>query len=81
MRPYVGAGLNYTNFSAVKFAPAVQTALKPGIKHDSVGLALQIGADVEITKGTYLNFDLKKVNLGTTVYSNGAEAEIGRAHV
>jgi outer membrane protein len=74
VRPYVGAGLNYTNFSAVKFAPAVQTALKPGIKHDSVGLALQIGADVEITKGTYLNFDLKKVNLGTTVYSNGAEA-------
>jgi outer membrane protein len=74
VRPYVGAGVNYTNFSAVEFAPAVQAALKPGIKHNSWGAALQIGADVEISKGTYLNFDLKKVTLGTTVYSNGASA-------
>ncbi len=74
VRPYVGAGLNYTNFSSVKFAPAVQTALKPGIKHNSFGLAWQVGTDIEISKGTYLNFDVKKVNLGTTVYSNGASA-------
>jgi outer membrane protein len=71
-RPYVGAGVNYTNFSSVEFAPAVQTALHPGIKHNSWGPALQIGADVEVGKGTYLNFDLKKVDLQTTVYSNGA---------
>ncbi len=74
VRPYVGAGLNYTNFSSVEFAPDVQTALKPGIKHSSWGAAWQAGADVEISKGTYLNFDLKKVSLGTTVYSNGASA-------
>jgi len=74
VRPYVGAGVNYTNFSSVKFAPAVQTALQPSIKRNSWGLAWQVGADVEITKGTYLNFDLKKVKLGTTVYSAGAEA-------
>ena len=74
VRPYVGAGVNYTNFSSVEFAPAVNTALKPGIKHNSFGAAFQVGADVEISKGTYLNFDLKKVSLGTTVYSNGASA-------
>ena len=74
VRPYVGAGVNYTNFSSVKFAPGVQTALQPSIKRNSWGLAWQVGADVEITKGTYLNFDLKKVKLGTTVYSAGAEA-------
>jgi len=74
VRPYVGAGLNYTNFSSVKFAPAVQAALHPSIKRNSWGLAWQVGADVEISKGTYLNFDLKKVNLGTTIYSSGAEA-------
>ena len=73
-QPYVGAGVNYTNFSSVEFAPAVQTALKPGIKHNSYGLAWQVGADVAITKGVYLNFDVKKVSLGTTVYSNGASA-------
>ncbi|HEY8880074.1 MAG TPA: OmpW family outer membrane protein [Roseateles sp.] len=74
VRPYVGAGLNYTHFSSVKFAPAVQTALNPSIKHNSFGAAWQIGADVELSKGTYLNFDLKKVGLGTTVYANGASA-------
>jgi outer membrane protein len=73
-RPYIGAGVNNTNFSAVKFTPAVQTALKPGIKHNSWGLAWQVGADVEVAKNTYLNFDLKKVKLGTTVYSGGASA-------
>ena len=72
VRPYVGAGLNYTNFSSVSFAPAVQAALKPSIKRNSWGLAWQVGADVELTKGTYLNLDLKKVALDTTVYSDGA---------
>ncbi|PTT79516.1 hypothetical protein DBR42_21255 [Pelomonas sp. HMWF004] len=74
LRPYVGAGLNYTHFSSVHFTPAVQTALQPSLKHNSWGAALQIGADVEISKGLYLNFDLKKVTLGTTVYSKGLEA-------
>jgi len=73
-RPYVGAGVNYTNFSSVSFAPAVEAALKPGIKHNSWGLAWQAGADIQVAKGTYLNFDVKKVKLGTTVYSNGASA-------
>lgn len=74
VRPYVGAGVNYTNFSSVDFAPAVQTALQPGIKHNSWGAALQLGTDIELTKGTYLNLDLKKVDLKTTIYSKGAEA-------
>lgn len=74
VRPYVGAGINYTNFSSVEFAPAVVTALQPSIKRNSWGLAWQVGADVEITKRTYLNFDLKKVKLGTTVYSAGTSA-------
>lgn len=72
-RPYVGAGLNYTNFSSVKFAPAVQTALQPSIKRNSWGGALQIGADFQIAKNTYLNFDVKKVQIDTTVSSKGTE--------
>jgi len=71
VRPYVGAGVNYTNFSSVRFAPAVQAALQPGIKHSSWGAAWQVGADVEVSKGLYLNFDLKKVGIETTVYSAG----------
>uniref|UniRef100_UPI001954D975 OmpW family outer membrane protein n=1 Tax=Enterobacter cloacae TaxID=550 RepID=UPI001954D975 len=52
----------------------VQTALQPSLKSSSWGAAIQVGADLEISKGIYLNFDLKKVSLGTTVYSNGASA-------
>ena len=74
VRPYVGAGLNYTHFSSVEFAPAVQTALHPSIKRNSWGAAWQLGADIEIGKGAYLNFDLKKLDLKTTVYSSGVAA-------
>lgn len=73
IRPYVGVGLNYTNFSAVNFNPAVDAALHPSIKHNSFGLSLQVGADVELAKNLYLNLDLKKVQLGTTVYSSGTK--------
>ncbi len=74
VRPYLGAGVNYTNFSSVSFTPAVQAALHPSIKRNSWGLAWQAGADVELAKNVYLNFDVKRVNLGTTIYSSGAEA-------
>ena len=73
-RPYVGAGLNYTRFSSVKFAPAVAAALAPSIKRNSFGLALQIGADIELAKNLYLNVDVKKVQIDTKVYSKGVQA-------
>ena len=72
-RPYVGAWVNYPHFSSVHFDPAVDAALHPSIKNNSVGLSLQIGADFELAKNLYLNVDVKKVQLGTTVYSNGAK--------
>lgn len=73
-RPYVGAGVNYTNFSAVTFAPAVQAALHPSLKHSSWGAAWQAGLDIEVAKDLFLNLDVKHVDLGTTVYSNGTPA-------
>ncbi|MBV8605371.1 MAG: OmpW family protein [Pelomonas sp.] len=74
VHPYVGVGINYTNFSSVSFAPAVVTALHPSIKNNSFGAAAQIGVDIDIAKGVVLNFDLKKVEIGTTVYSSGVSA-------
>ncbi|HEX2013564.1 MAG TPA: OmpW family outer membrane protein [Roseateles sp.] len=70
-RPYVGAGLNYTRFSGVHFDPAVQAALSPSIKKNSYGLSLQAGADIAIAKNLYLNVDIKKVQIDTTVYAAG----------
>lgn len=70
-RPYVGLGVNYTRFSSVNFDPAVVTALHPSIDKDSWGLSAQIGADIQIAKNIYLNVDIKKVQIGTDVYSSG----------
>ena len=70
-KPYVGAGINYTRFSSVKFAPAVDAALSPSIKKNSWGGALQVGFDYAIDKNWSLNFDVKKVYIGTDVYSAG----------
>lgn len=68
-RPYVGAGINYTRFSNVKFDPAVVTALDPSIEKDSFGLAFGVGVDVPFGGGWLFNVDLKKVQIRTDVDS------------
>lgn len=73
-RPYIGAGLNYTNITAVYFNPAVTAALHPGLKHNSFGLSLQAGVDIPLGGGWLLNADVKKVQIETTVYSSGNSA-------
>lgn len=72
-KPYVGAGVNYTRFSSVKWDPAVRAALDPSIDKDSFGFALQAGVDVEISKNVYLNLDIKKVQIRTDVKSAGTK--------
>ncbi|MBN9342143.1 MAG: hypothetical protein ABT02_12030 [Comamonadaceae bacterium SCN 68-20] len=73
-KPYVGAGINYTNFSSVNFDPAVQAALNPSIKRNSWGAALQVGFDIPLTKQLSLNFDVKKVFIKTDVYAGDVKA-------
>jgi len=74
VRPYLGAGVNYTHFSDVRFTSATNTALQPSIKKNSFGPALQAGIDVPIGGGWLLNADVKKVWLSTDVDSFGARA-------
>lgn len=73
-RPYVGLGVNFTNFSDVKFSPAVVSALSPNVKRTSWGGAAQIGMDVPLGGGWLLNVDVKKVQLKTDVYAGTATA-------
>jgi len=73
-KPYVGAGINFTHFSSVRFAPAVQSALNPSIDKTSFGGALQVGVDIPVASGIYLNFDVKKVFIKTDVFSAGNKA-------
>jgi outer membrane protein len=69
-KPYIGAGVNYTRISNVKWESSV-SGLNPKLDSSSFGFALQIGADYEIAKNTYLNIDVKKVQLGTDVRLGG----------
>jgi len=64
LRPYVGAGINYTRISDVKLAVG-PTQVK--LEKDSVGAALQIGFDYKIGANSYLNFDIKKVYIESDV--------------
>ena len=68
LKPYVGAGVNYTRFSSYKTEPGVDTS----IDKSSVGLAAQIGADYMLTKNWGINLDVKYINIKTEVYSAGA---------
>jgi outer membrane protein len=72
-RPYVGAGVNFTFFSDVKFDPAVDALLKPSIDGSSVGLALGAGVDIPFGGGWLFNVDVKKVKLETDVKSFGTQ--------
>ncbi|WP_313295935.1 OmpW family outer membrane protein [Diaphorobacter sp.] len=72
-KPYVGAGVNFTRFSGVRFDPAVRDALHPSIKKNSWGGALQVGFDYALDKNWSINFDVKKVYIDTNVYSSGTK--------
>ena len=73
-KPYVGAGINYTRFSSVRFDPAVAAALNPSIDKNSWGGALQVGVDIPLNKNLSLNFDVKKVYIKTDVFAGGVKA-------
>jgi outer membrane protein len=61
VRPYVGAGVNYTHFSSVELPAGVE------IDKNSVGLALGGGVDVPLGGGWLFNVDIKKVQIRTDV--------------
>lgn len=67
VKPYVGAGLNYTRFSSVNLPAGVS------IDKNSFGGALQVGVDIPVAKNISLNLDLKKVYIRTDVSAAGAK--------
>lgn len=68
IRPYVGAGINYTRFSSVHLPAGVR------IDRHSFGGALQLGVDIPLPyEGLSLNLDLKKVWIGTDVQLAGSK--------
>jgi outer membrane protein len=68
IRPYVGLGVNYTFFYSAHSA-----AYPPISFSNNAGFALQAGVDIPVGDGPYfLNFDVKKLFLSTTVKAAGS---------
>ncbi|MCZ8236675.1 MAG: OmpW/AlkL family protein [Inhella sp.] len=72
-RPYAGLGINATLFSSNTFVPAVQSTLNPSIGGSSFGVAYGLGFDVPLGGGWLFNADVKKVQIGTDIKSNGTK--------
>jgi outer membrane protein len=68
IKPYVGAGVNYTRLSSYRDQSG---GLNTSVEKSSVGLAAQIGADYMLTKNWGINLDVKYINIKTEVYSVG----------
>lgn len=84
IRPYVGAGINYTIFYNTKAGSDLVAAVgstKVKMK-DSVGYALQAGVDVDLNKKFFLNLDVKYVDMDPkTVLTTGALVNTTRVHI
>jgi outer membrane protein len=67
--PYVGAGVNYTNFldKKLNIRQGALAGSKIKVDNDSWGYALQAGVDINLKDGWLINADVKYVTIDTTV--------------
>jgi outer membrane protein len=72
IRPYVGAGVNYTTFYSSETSSSLNGALgKTSLSlKDSFGYALQAGIDIDINKKFFMNLDVKYIDMDTTARLN-----------
>jgi outer membrane protein len=66
IRPYVGAGINYTYFFDEKVVGPALPASGSKVKlEDSWGLAFQAGVDISINEDWFFNADVKYIDIDT----------------
>ena len=74
IRPYVGAGINYTRISAVALnVPGVGDL---SLENSSIGGALQAGVDFKIADNLFLNIDIKKIWISSDVMLKATGAKV-----
>jgi len=73
LRPYVGAGVNYTRFGSRN----LNAGDTHSVEKSSVGYAAQIGADYMLTKNWGINLDVKYLQIETDVIVNSSGASAG----
>lgn len=72
IRPYIGAGVNYTYFFDEEVAGSVLPSSNSKVKLESSwGLAAQAGVDIAINDDWFVNLDVKYIQMDTTAkFSN-----------
>lgn len=67
VRPYVGAGVNYTIFWNEKASDGLEAAVGDTRVRmdDSFGWAAQAGVDIDLTRRVFLNLDVKYIDIDT----------------
>ncbi|WP_294089665.1 OmpW family outer membrane protein [Sphingomonas sp.] len=85
VRPYMGAGLNYTVFWNAKATPALTGAVGATPVHinDSVGYALQGGVDIDLNRKFFLNIDAKYIDMNprATLYTTALGTQTVRLRI
>jgi len=76
IRPYIGAGINYTYFFDEETAGALTNGVDVSME-SSWGLAAQAGVDVAINDDWFVNLDVKYIDMDTKAnFSNGLSVEL-----
>jgi len=78
IRPYIGAGVNYTYFFDEDVAGTLGAGGGVTVKmEDSWGLAAQAGVDVALNDDWFVNLDVKYIDMNTTAkFSNGLSVDV-----
>jgi len=77
-RPYVGAGVTYSDFSGDQLRVPGVTGLH--LDNSYVGAAVQAGFDYRLTKNLFFNMDIKKAQVRSDV-ENDAGVKVSRVKV
>jgi len=83
IRPYVGAGVNYTIFWDEKASDGLEGAVGATKVRmsESFGWAAQAGIDVDLTKKVFLNLDVKYIDINTDARLDTTAIGTLRSHV
>ena len=83
VRPYVGAGVNYTLFYSEDASGALESAVGQTKVHmsDSFGWAAQAGVDIDLNDRLFLNIDVKYIDIDTTARLSTTAAGVQKVHI
>ncbi|WP_298398478.1 OmpW family protein [Sphingobium sp.] len=83
VRPYVGAGINYTLFYNEKPSGALEGAVGETKVHmsDSFGWAAQAGVDIDLNDKMFLNLDVKYIDIDTTARLSTTAAGVQKVRI